>query len=122
MLTVFNKLDRLQVEEGEDSGRLPWCATGEEPARGEASVFGISALAGTGVAPLLAGIEGWLERGREPVCVELPLGAGKLLAWLRRSGKVLEETYSDTAVKVTALVSEKVAGQLRKLLAAGSVI
>lgn len=122
MLTVFNKLDRLQAETDEGNGRLPWCVTGEEPAGGEASVFGISALTGTGLTPLLVAIARWLERGREKVHVDLPLGAGKLLAWLRRSGKVVEETYSDTAVSVTALVSEKVAGQLRKLLAAGSVI
>jgi hypothetical protein len=48
---------------------------------------------------------------------DLPLGAGGLLAWLRRSGKVVEEAYSETAVSVTALVSSKVAGQLRKRLA-----
>jgi hypothetical protein len=55
------------------------------------------------------------------VRVELPLAAGKMLAWLRRSGKVLEEAYSETAVSVTALVSHKVAGQLRKQLAAGAL-
>jgi len=122
VLTVFNKLDRLPTEADENNGRPPWCVAGEEPAGGAASVFGISALTGTGLTPLLVAIARWLERGREQVHVDLPLGAGKLLAWLRRSGKVVEETYSDTAVSVTALVSEKVAGQLRKLLAAGSVI
>jgi GTP-binding protein HflX len=121
-LTVFNKLDRLPAQADEGSGRLPWCVPWEESAGGEAPLFGISALTGTGLAPLLAAIEHWVERGREKVHVDLPLGAGKLLAWLRRSGKVVEETYSDTAVSVTALVSEKVAGQLRKLLAAGSVV
>ncbi len=122
MLTVFNKLDRFQAEPDEDNVPRPWFLAGEETAGGEAPVFGISALTGTGLTPLLAALERWSERGRERVHVELPLGEGKLLAWLRRSGKVVEETYSETAVSVTALVSEKVAGQLRKLLAAGSVI
>jgi 50S ribosomal subunit-associated GTPase HflX len=54
------------------------------------------------------------------VRVELPLSAGKTLAWLRRNGKVLEEAYSETAVSITALISSKVAGQLRKQLAVGT--
>ena len=65
----------------------------------------------------LAAIEQRLEHGRELVHIDLPLAAGRVLAWLRRSGKVLEEAYTDTAVSVTALISHKVAGQLRKLLA-----
>ena len=52
--------------------------------------------------------------------LDLPLGEGKVLAWLRRSGKVVEEAYTETTVSVTALVSNKVAGQLRKRLAAGN--
>ena len=69
---------------------------------------------------LLAAVARLLEHGHAVVRVELPLAEGRVLAWLRRSGKVIEEAYSETGVSVTAVVSEKIAGQLRKLLAAES--
>ena len=47
----------------------------------------------------------------------MPLGSGELLAWLRRSGTVIEETYTETGVQVATRVSAKVAGQLKKRLA-----
>jgi GTP-binding protein HflX len=143
MLTVFNKLDRIaphtvntvaaeEVEDTEDTedaeSRLPWQLfqredgqQGEDENLEERNVFGISALTGLGLMPLLCAIARRLEQGRETVHVDLPLAAGKTLAWLRRSGKVLEEAYSENAVSVTALLSSKVAGQLRKQLAAESV-
>jgi GTP-binding protein HflX len=124
VLTVFNKLDRVAVET-EDEQTLPWRfphVSAGDNGDGEAQdVFGISALTGLGVASLLHGVDRWLEHGREVVQVDLPFAAGKTLAWLRRSGKVLEEAYSETAVSVRVLVSSKVAGQLRKQLAVGAV-
>jgi GTP-binding protein HflX len=126
-LTVFNKLDRLPQNTEELESPLPWLvwqsADAHHTANGagghveEPEAFGISALTGQGLTPLLTAIARRLEQGRETVHVELPLTAGKTLAWLRRSGKVLEEAYSETAVSVTALLSSKVAGQLRKQLA-----
>jgi GTP-binding protein HflX len=122
MLTAFNKLDRLPVE-AEDDEPKPWALL-QNPAElngsgMEVEEFGISALTGAGLTPLLQAMGKRLEREREMVRVELPLSAGKTLAWLRRNGKVLEEAYSETAVNVTALISSKVAGQLRKQLAVG---
>lgn len=112
-LTVFNKLDRL-LEDSEDEtsprALLRKSTDGEE--RGQ--LFGISARSGEGIVPLLSAIERRLEQNREVVHYELPLSAGDVVAWLRRSGKVVEEAYSETAIQVTALVSSKVAGQLRK--------
>ncbi|MBI3301345.1 MAG: GTPase HflX [Deltaproteobacteria bacterium] len=122
-ITVFNKLDRLPagtVENGQ-----PWLwqrsSAGRDGTEQGEMAFGISALTSAGLAPLLAAIERRLAQGREVVHVDLPLGEGQVLAWLRRSGKVVEEAYSETAVSVTALVSSKVAGQLRKRLAAGGM-
>ncbi len=117
VMTVFNKLDRLAGEPA-DNGQ-PWqrVAAVRNGVEGEEQAWGISALTGAGLPPLLAAIERRLEHGRELVHIDLPLGEGKVLAWLRRSGKVVEEAYTDTAVSVTALISNKVAGQLRKLLA-----
>jgi GTP-binding protein HflX len=115
-LTVFNKLDSLsEDEDGEASPRL-WLrhAAG---GNGEGQLFGISARTGEGVQPLLLALDRYFQQDREMIHCELPLSAGQLVAWLRRTGKVVEEAYSETAVSVTALVSQKVAGQLRKRLA-----
>lgn len=117
MMTVLNKLDRVTGEladNGQPGQRFSAARTGAE---GEEQALGISALTGAGVPSLLAAIERRLEHERELVHIDLPLGEGKVLAWLRRSGKVVEEAYTDTVVSVTALMSNKVAGQLRKLLA-----
>jgi GTP-binding protein HflX len=121
-LTAFNKLDLLPAAPPEAESQ-PWRRTPlrlEADGNGkESEAFGVSALTGAGLTPLLRALEHRLEQGREVVYVDLPLGAGKVLAWLRRSGKVLEEAYSENAVSVTALVTSKVAGQLRKQLADG---
>ena len=120
ILTVFNKLDRLP-EEAEIDEERPWLrlrSQTEQPREeNEEDGVGISALMGVGLSPLLQAIERRLEREREIVHIDLPLTAGKILAWLRRNGKVLEEAYSETAVSVSALLSSKTAGQLRKQLA-----
>ncbi len=127
MLTVFNKLDRVPEDAQDAESPSPWrfllgcrkehAVNGSANDAKEPDAFGISALTGLGLTSLLHAIARRLEHGRETVHVDLPLGAGKTLAWLRRSGKVLEEAYSETAVSVTVLVSNKVAGQLRKQLA-----
>ncbi len=117
VMTVFNKLDRLTGELVDNRQLWPRVAAARNGAEDEEQALGISALTGAGLPPLLAALERRLEHGRELVHIDLPLGEGKVLAWLRRSGKVVEEAYTDTAVSVTALISNKVAGQLRKLLA-----
>lgn len=123
ILTVFNKLDRLPEEAEIDEERPWWRLRSQTEQRGEESEeegFGVSALMGVGLSPLLQAIERRLEREQEIVHIDLPLTAGKILAWLRRNGKVLEEAYSETAVSVSALLSSKTAGQLRKQLAMGN--
>jgi len=123
LLTVFNKLDCLSVET-EEIEPSPWLrslvSTNQNGVGQEITEFGISALTGVGLPPLLHAIEQRLMREREVVQVDLPLSAGKTLAWLRRNSKVLEEAYSETAISVTALLSNKIAGQLRKQLATGT--
>ena len=70
-----------------------------------------------GLPALLDGDRGRLTRGLERVRCEVPPERGDLLAWLRRTGRIVEEYYRDGAVTVTALVPPKIAGQLRKRLA-----
>jgi len=118
--TVFNKLDQLPRDGEEDGQEWPWQYASRPEDSYREPILGISALTGAGVGSLLVEVERRLERDRELVHVDLPLGDGAVLAWLRRSGKVIEEAYSETAVSVTALVSVKVAGQLRKRLTAYS--
>jgi GTPase len=119
---VFNKLDRLPADE---DAAPPWECGGRDrrTLNGDATFasFGVSALTGQGMPAFLDGIARWLEKEQEVVHCELPLTEGQLVAWLHRSGKVVEEAYSETGVSVTARVSNKVAGQLRKRLAALSV-
>jgi len=121
VVTVLNKLDRFTDEPADNAQPWPRFDTARNGTEGEEQTLGISALTGAGLTPLLAAIERRLEHGRELVHINLPLAAGRVLAWLRRSGKVLEEAYTDTAVRVTALISHKVAGQLRKLLAVENI-
>jgi GTP-binding protein HflX len=78
---------------------------------------GISARTGRGLAELLALVERRLALGLERVRCAVPSARGDVVAWLRRSGRVLEEYYRDGVVTITALVPPKVAGQLRKRLA-----
>jgi GTP-binding protein HflX len=100
MLLVLNKIDLLP-------GTVP-------PAGAPPDAIAISSTTGRGIPALLAGVETELTRGLERVRCELPSGRGDVLAWLRRTGRVVEEYYRDGVVTVTALVPPKVAGQLRK--------
>ena len=100
MLLVLNKIDLLP-------GTVP-------PAGAPSDAIAISSTTGRGIPALLAGVETELTRGLERVRCELPSGRGDVLAWLRRTGRVVEEYYRDGVVTVTALVPPKVAGQLRK--------
>jgi GTP-binding protein HflX len=76
----------------------------------------ISARTGAGIPALLDVVESHLTAGLERVRCDLPAARGDVLAWLRTSGRILEEYYRDGVVTVTALVPPKVAGQLRKRL------
>lgn len=116
-ILVFNKLDCLTTER-ESQHPQPWERTnvnGVGPGAQE-SVFGISALTGMGISPLLLAIEQYLLREREIVHLDLPLEESQIVAWLHSNGKVVTKEYSESGLSVTALVSHKVAGQLRKLL------
>ena len=150
IFTVFNKLDqlpsepleeidqdadvdtdldaelrpwRLAVERTQRLGQMEWAEQGEvgEQPYEQELVFGISARTGAGTPLVVAAIERALERERELLRLDLPLDAGQILDFLHRSGKVVEQTYTETAVQVSALVTAKVAGQVRKRLAAGDV-
>jgi hypothetical protein len=57
-----------------------------------------------------------LDRGKKRVHLDLSHSQGEILATLRRRAQILEERYDENGIHVTALVSLKLSGQLRKLL------
>jgi GTP-binding protein HflX len=96
---VLNKVDAL--------------APGTRPPAA-ADAVAISARTGEGIPALLAAVEARLAQSLERVSCALPSARGDVLAWLRRTGRIVEERYDDGLVRVTALVPPKIAGQLRK--------
>jgi GTP-binding protein HflX len=76
----------------------------------------ISALTGTGIDRLLDLIGKALDQGKEPFQARFFSGQGKLLSLLRERGRILKESYHGDEIHVTALVTPKLAGQMRKLL------
>jgi len=80
----------------------------------------ISALTGAGIDPLLDLIGRVLDQGKEQFRACFFSWQGKLLALMRERGRILKETYQNDEIHVTALVTPKLAGQMRKLLSAAS--
>jgi GTP-binding protein HflX len=91
-------------------------------AEGVEGVCPISALTGAGIDRLLQWIGTILDRGKEQLraCFK-PAQAG-LLSLLRERGRIVQETYEDSQIFVTAWVTPKLAGQIRKLLAADGAV
>lgn len=79
----------------------------------------ISALTGKGIGHLLDLIGKVLDQGKEQFRASFFSSQGKLLSLLRERGRILEEIYQDDEIHVTALVTPKLVGQMRKLLSAG---
>ena len=84
--------------------------------RGVAGVCPISALSRAGIAELLETIGGILDQGKERFHVCFSASQGRLLSLLRERGRIVEESYDGDEVRVTAIVTPKLAGQVRKLL------
>jgi GTP-binding protein HflX len=91
---------------------------GRPPPEAPPGAVAISARTTRGIDTLLVAMEAHFTRGLERVRCALPSGRGDVLAWLRRTGRIVEEYYRDGMVTVTALVPPKIAGQLRKQLPA----
>jgi GTP-binding protein HflX len=80
----------------------------------------ISALGGTGVTELLETIGKILDRDKVEFHACLSPAQGELVALLRDRGRIVEEIYEHNLVRVTAMVTPKLAGQMHKLLKAVS--
>ena len=77
----------------------------------------ISARTGSGLDELLALLQRILDRGKEPLQLCFSLRQGALLGLLRERGRIIEEKFEGDQIRVTALVTQKLAGQVRKRLA-----
>jgi GTP-binding protein HflX len=83
--------------------------------RGAEEVCPISAATGEGLDALLEVIGTYLDRGKEKIHLSLSTAQGALLSLLRERGRVENEIYEANQVHITAMVTPKLAGQLRKL-------
>jgi len=108
VLLVLNKIDRL-----------------EQPARQavlleaeRASGVAVSAAGDIGIDALRARIDEALDARRTRAEFRIPYDRGEVLARLHRDGSVLEARQDDESTLVTALVTPKLAGQIRKALGA----
>ena len=99
-VTVMNKADLV--------------TTARRPPGAPRGALWVSARDGDGLQALLARLEHLLDAGLARVSCALPSDRGDVVAWLRRSGRVVEEYYCEGVVTVTALVPPSVAGQLHK--------
>jgi GTP-binding protein HflX len=107
ILLVLNKIDQLGPE-------------AERQAKLEATRAGgaaVSARSGANIEALRAAIDVRLAADRERVEFRVPFERGEVLARLHRDGAILATREDDGATLITALVTAKVAGQVRKALA-----
>ena len=87
------------------------------PPNGHEGLCPISARTGTGIDNLLETIGNLLDRGKQRVRLTLPQSETVIIPFLRARGRVLAEEYDEDEVRITALVTAKVSGQLDKLTA-----
>lgn len=85
-------------------------------ADGALEVCPISAMNGNGIDRLLGAIANVIDKGKERVRFCFPLSQGHLLSLIRQRGQILEEKFQDDSILVTALLTPKLAGQIRKQL------
>jgi hypothetical protein len=63
-----------------------------------------------------------LDQGKEQLRACFKPSQVGLLSLLRERGRIIQETYEESQIFVTAWVTPKLAGQIRKLLAAGASV
>ncbi len=76
----------------------------------------ISALTGAGIGSLLQLVGETLDKGKESFHACFAPSQAGLVSILRERGRVVSERHDGEGVQVTALLTPKLAGQMRKLL------
>jgi GTP-binding protein HflX len=92
IVEILNKVDRLPQDERE---RLGW-QEGRKP-----ELLPVSALTGEGTKRLLEFIDRRLSQARKVIALDIDLADGGALAWLYRSGEVLERHDDEQTAHVT---------------------
>ncbi|MEW6271562.1 MAG: GTPase HflX [Thermodesulfobacteriota bacterium] len=105
-LLVLNKIDRLS-----DEARRAILLEAERDGG-----VAVSAADGTGIDELRERIDGILDSRTTKAEFRVPFDRGEVLARLHRHGAVLDARQDGDATFVTALVTPKLAGQIRKAL------
>ncbi len=106
-ILLFNKVDRITHDE-EEVVRARVLALDETPA-----VFA-SALQDGGLEPLIEALRARIRSRLPQVRVEIPAGAGALLAAVHREGEVLEQSENGTHIRLTARLPQSLLGRLRR--------
>jgi GTP-binding protein HflX len=83
---------------------------------GVRAVCRVSALTGEGLDALVDAIANTLDAGKVRRDFVFAPSQGALLSLLKREGRILEEKYDADSIRVTALSSPKLAGQMKKWL------
>lgn len=76
----------------------------------------VSAQTGEGCDRLLAAIERELGERDEEIVIHLPASDGRTRAWLYRNARIVNEHEDAGGLRITARVSAKTAGRLRRML------
>jgi GTP-binding protein HflX len=106
MIEVWNKLDLLGPSEQE--------ALRARAAR-EETVFGLSALTGEGIDPLLAAISAALQGARHEEDLHLGFSEGRKRAWLFQQEVVQTETQTEDGFDITVLWTPRQQAQFKAL-------
>ena len=104
-ILVLNKLDLAETP-----------LQSKMKADGVIDVCPISALTGVGVDRLLETVGQVLDRNKEEFHASFAPWQGELIALLRERGRIVSERYEENGVRVSAMVTPKLAGQMRKLM------
>ena len=96
LVEVWNKIDLLPPEQVEQL---------EAEAHRDADISLVSAALGSGVDGLLRTIDRRLAAKRSVVEFDLDYNSGELLAWLHRSGEVLEQTDDGAGLHLKVAIS-----------------
>jgi GTP-binding protein HflX len=107
-ITVFNKADLPPPDAGRPVVSGPTCS--------------VSARTGIGLPQLARQIGTLLAAQQERLHVFIPVHRGDLLAQLHQAGRVAEQALHDGTYEITAYVPPKVAGRIRKALAAPATL
>ena len=106
-LLVLNKIDR---------GEIPRPLSVEATELGYREIIRTSGTNGTGLEELLASVERALASDLVRISIVLPYAHGEWLAAIYQQGIVVEEEHTEAGVRITAQVSERLAGQLRRVV------